>query len=525
MNFVYRNATIEFFLDKGWVCSGYADVSTVPEGDGVSLWWYVLPFSYDRAAVADEVRAFPDMLRLVLDRTKQTREVVALTVDLPRPPRFVDSDNTLEDAVEECNAGYRALARDFPNLKVLDIREFTSTIPRDRLIDWKFYFMAQAVLDPKLAVPFKHWFARKLESIAFKRKKCLVIDLDNTLWGGVLGEDGIDGIKIGGGYPGIAYLLFQQGLKELEKSGTILAVCSKNNEQDVLDAWEKNPFMALHKDDFAAWRINWNDKASNIRELASELNIGLDSMVFADDSPIEREFVQRELPMVEVPEFPSSPYGLPDFFEGLVSRYFRVYALTGEDRMKTKLYKANAMRENERKTFHDMDSFLKSLGIRLKIEPANAFTIPRIAQMTEKTNQFNLTTRRRTESEIRMLLSSGWRIWTLSVSDKFGDSGVTGCAMVTPEGGIDTFLLSCRVLGRGIEDAFLKYVCKKEREGGAASLEAEYVPSPKNRQVEEFYAKNGFEQIALLAGGTKRYKMDLAKADLSISPLYKIDSK
>ena len=525
MNFVFRNSTVEFFFGNGWECSGYGDISVVPQGAGMSLWWYTLPIKPNRAAVASEVSGFPVKLRLVLERAGRAKTFIALTVDEPYAFKLADSDWSVEDAVASCNAGYRALCADFPNLKVIDIREFTSAFPHGEIMDWKFHFMAQAGMNPKFAPKFRQWLARKIDSIALKRKKCLVVDLDNTLWGGVLGEDGMDGIKIGGGYPGNAFLFFQEGLKELARGGVILAACSKNNEQDVLEAWEKNPFMALRKDDFAAWRINWNDKASNLRELASELNIGLDSMVFADDSPVERELVRRALPEVEVPDFPAQPYGLAGFLAELAARYFSVYALTDEDRAKTSQYKANAMREREKKTFSDMGSFLESLGMKLVIEPANSFSIPRIAQMTQKTNQFNLTTRRCTEDEVRGLLSSGWRIFTLSVSDKFGDSGITGCAMVTPEGMIDTFLLSCRVLGRGIEDEFLKCVCRMMKKQGLRTLRAEYSPSPKNGQVAGFYVKNGFDYAGSPDGAAREYSLDLASASLEASPRYRIETK
>jgi FkbH-like protein len=523
LNYVFRNSTIEFFLDGGWKCSGYGDISEVPADAGTYLWWYTLPFSFDRKALAGEVREFPEKLRLVLERADPDKEFIVLTAGGIVSPKFTDSDSILEDAVAACNRAYRALCTDFPNLRVLDIGEFTSMFPCGELMDWKFFFMAQAGMNPKLAPQFKQWFRRKLEGLALKRKKCLVVDLDNTLWGGVLGEDGMDGIKVGGAYPGNAFLCFQQGLKELSRCGVILAVCSKNNESDVLEAWEKNPFMVLRKDDFAAWRINWNDKASNIRELASELNIGLDSMVFIDDSAVERELVRRELPEVETPDFPAQPYGLADFLGWLVSRFFRVYALTSEDRAKTAQYKANAMREREKRSFTDMGSFIASLNIHLSVEEANSFSIPRIAQMTQKTNQFNLTTRRRTEAEVRGLLSAGWRIWTLSVSDRFGDSGITGCAMVTPGGMIDTFLLSCRVLGRGIESEFLKCVCRMMKEHGARFIQGEYVPSAKNGLVADFYQKNGFSKVE--DSGGMKYSLDLASAGLDADPRYKIDVK
>ncbi|MEI3465692.1 MAG: HAD-IIIC family phosphatase [Bacteroides fragilis] len=226
---------------------------------------------------------------------------------------FTDDDYQLQAAVAEYNNALYVAEAGHKNVKVIDITEFTRKFNTSELFDWKFYFISQMGMNPKLSKDFKAWWDKKQNSISLKRKKCLVLDLDNTLWGGVLGEEGIDGIKIGGDYPGKAFLYWQEALLDLSKSGVILTVCSKNNEQDVLDAWDKNPFNVLKKEHFVAYRINWTDKATNIKELASELNIGLDSFVFVDDNPTERELIKQMLPMVEVPEFPTQPYGLMSF--------------------------------------------------------------------------------------------------------------------------------------------------------------------------------------------------------------------
>ena len=379
-------------------------------------------------------------------------------------------------------------------------------------------------LSAKLAKDFKAWFSRKLESIALKRKKCLVLDLDNTLWGGVLGEEGIDGIQIGGDYPGKAFLYFQEALLQLSQRGVILTICSKNNEQDVLDAWEKNPYLVLKKEHFATYRINWNDKATNIQEMAKELNLGLDSFVFVDDNPTERELIKQLLPMVEVPAFPAQPYELPTFFQTLVADYFQVYAITDEDQKKTLQYKANASRAQEQRNFGDFTDFLKSLDIQMTIEQANDFNIQRIAQMTQKTNQFNLTTKRYTDADIRQFLQAGWQIWCLSVADKFGDNGITGCIMVH-DAEIDSLLLSCRILGKGIEHAFLKTVLSQLRSEGVGEVKAAYGPTIKNKQVADFYDKNGFTVDSEEADGAKHYTLSLAEADLNIEEYYHITIK
>ena len=526
--FVFRNHTIERFFPKEYRFSGYDDVSVIPaEAEGY-FWFYQMPVKFDSGQLADEVRSYISQLSYVLQQIPPLKTVVALTMEWLYNVPLTDDDHRVRMAVDEYNKALTDFEVTYRNLKVIDFSEFTRRYPASELIDWKFYFISQMGMSPKLSKDFKVWFSRKMDGIALKRKKCLVLDLDNTLWGGVLGEEGIDGIKIGGDYPGKSFLYFQEALLELSKSGVILTICSKNNEQDVQEAWERNPFLVLKKEHFATYRINWTDKATNIKEIAGELNIGLDSMVFVDDNPTERELVRQMLPMVEVPEFPIQPYELPVFFQKLVEDFFKVYSVTDEDKRKTEQYKANALRAQAQQRFSDLTDFLRSLDIRMTIEQANDFNIPRIAQMTQKTNQFNLTTRRYTETDIRRFLEEGWKIWCLCVADKFGDNGITGCLMVKPipspsqkeeKGEIDTLLLSCRILGKGIEMAFVKQIMSIMRSEGAKTITAFYVPTAKNSQVAEFYEKCGFTVISE-ESGTKHYSLSLDKGDFAIEDFY-----
>jgi FkbH-like protein len=257
--------------------------------------------------------------------------------------------------------------------------------------------------------------------------------------------------------------------------------------------------------------------------MAEELNIGMDSMVFVDDNPTERELVRQMLPEVTVPEFPDQPYELPAFFEKMVNDYFKVYSITEEDRKKTLQYQANASRAREQRSYGDFTGFLKSLDLQMIIEQANDFNIPRIAQMTQKTNQFNLTTHRYTDADIRLHLSEGWKIWCLSVADKFGDNGITGCVMVNGSV-IDTLLLSCRILGKGIEYAFLKRVIKMLTNQGVRKISASYIPTTKNAQVAEFYDNCGFSLVSE-ENGTKKYVLIVEEADLKIEDYYHITIK
>ncbi|MBQ4161547.1 MAG: HAD-IIIC family phosphatase [Parabacteroides sp.] len=522
--FVFRNNTIERFFDKEYSFSGYDDISVVPQDVDTFVWWYQIPIKYEQNVLSEEIGGYIQKLSFVLQRIERNKTFVVLTMDILYNVPFTEDDYQLIQAVDDYNKNLYEIEREYSNVKVIDIKEFTRQYSSSDLIDWKFYFISQMGLNPKLNKSFKTWFNRKLESIALKRKKCLVLDLDNTLWGGILGEDGIDGIKIGGDYPGKAFLYWQEALLQLSKNGIILAVCSKNNEEDVLDVWEKNPFIVLRKDAFSAYRINWVDKATNIKELSEELNIGLDSFVFVDDNPTERELIKQMLPMVSVPDFPEQPYMFPEFFKQLVHDYFKVYSITDEDRKKTEQYKANADRLQAQKGFADFDKFLESLNIQITIESANEYNIQRIAQMTQKTNQFNLTTRRYTDADIRRFLEQNWKIWCISVSDKFGDNGITGTVMINGSN-IDTFLLSCRILGKGIEIAFAKKILSLLYESGILELTASYFPTAKNVQVKDFYEKCGFTCYSENEDGSKDYRVDLTSVNLLIKDIYHITIK
>lgn len=519
--YVFRNNTVERFFGKEYSFSGYDDISVIPSDVEGFVWWYQLPIKYEQHVLAEEIKGYVRKLGYILSKVDSKKTFVALTMDIIYNVPFTDNDYQLAQAVDEYNIALYQAESNYCNVKVIDIREFTRQYPNSELIDWKFYFISQIGLNPKLSKLFKSWFERKLESVALKRKKCLVLDLDNTLWGGVLGEEGIEGIQIGGDYPGKAFLYWQEALLQLAKNGVILTVCSKNNEQDVLEVWEKNPFMILKKDVFSAYRINWQDKATNLKELAEELNIGLDSFVFIDDNPTERELIKQMLPMVAVPDFPEHPYMLPEFFKQIVNDYFKVYSVTDEDRKKTEQYKANAARAHAQASFADFDKFLESLDIQIAIESANEFNIQRIAQMTQKTNQFNLTTKRYTDADVKGFLDAGWKIWCISVADKFGDNGITGCVMVNGNK-IDTFLLSCRILGKGIEVAFAKKIMNLLAENGVSVLNAEYLPTAKNAQVKNFYEMCGFVCVTECEDGSKHYSIELANVDLSIKGLYHI---
>lgn len=524
-SFVYRNNTVEPFF-AGWdVCfSGYDDISFVDPTTDNYIWFYQIPFKFEREKLIEEIVAWEDKLDLLLTQIPSYKNLIVISLVDLAPFRLTESDWSVYNVIERYNRHIQELSGTYPNVKVLDFSDFTSRYSSEQLVDWRFYFISQMGLNPKLVPAFSGWLREKMRGVKLQRKKCLVLDLDNTLWGGVLGEDGIQGIQIGGDYPGKAFLCFQEGLVELTKKGIILAICSKNNEQDVLEAWEKNPFIKLTREYISAYRINWQNKADNIRELFQELNIGLDSFVFVDDNPGERELVRQMLPMVEVPDFPRQPYMLPMFLVLLNDSYFKVYSVTDEDEKKVEQYRANANRVREQSKFSDFNEYLRSLDMELKITSLDEFNVSRIAQMTQKTNQFNLTTHRYTEPDLRKFASEGWLIYCLSVKDKFGDNGITGAILLKPYSGayeIDTLLLSCRILGKGIEHAFLSVILNILNQKGIRELKAFYMPTEKNAQVAFFYDKAGFSLDAQDSLGNKSY-LFIIKEKRIIESYYKI---
>ncbi len=319
-------------------------------------------------------------------------------------------------------------------------------------------------------------------------KKCIVLDLDNTLWGGVIGEDGIDGISLSLQAPGNSFLSFQQALVDYYNRGIILAINSRNNPEDAWNVIENHPNMILKKHHFAASRINWNDKASNIQELAEELNIGLDSLVFIDDDITNRELVKALIPEVTVPDLPEDPKEYTKFLHSL--SYLDAKVVTDEDMMRGNLYVTERLRKEQEKSFDSKEAFLESLHLELHMYKNDASCLPRLAQLTEKTNQFNTRKQPLSEEELQYYITSkNYDVYYGSLRDVFGDYGVILFALVEKKGDawvVRSLLMSCRVFGRDIEKAFLAYLLEEATTAGATSLTIESEETPKNLPAREF---------------------------------------
>lgn len=319
-------------------------------------------------------------------------------------------------------------------------------------------------------------------------KKCIVLDLDNTLWGGVIGEDGFDNIKLSLSPPGDSFIAFQQALRDLYDQGIILAINSSNNPEDALRVIRTHPNMILKEQHFAAQRINWQDKVQNMRELAKELNIGLDSIVFLDDNPLNRESMRTFLPEVETPELPENPSQHAKFLHSLP--YFKTGAITDEDKMRGNMYVTERLRKEKEKQFNNREEFLKSLGIELAISEDDQSSLARLAQLTGKTNQFNTKKRPLTEEEIKTFMQNeNYAVFHGRAVDQFGDQGIIAFALVRKEKDlwhIESMLMSCRVVGRGIEDAFLAAIARRAEEEDASDIEVTFEQSEKNELARIF---------------------------------------
>lgn len=509
MTYIFRNHAVEYLFGSNCQFSGYEDISHIPQADEY-LWFYQLPIEFDCTTLIEKVLAYKGMVSLLSEQLDKSSIFTIFTIEVRGETFDISGDFRLRMAVDDFNNDIRRLSTSAPNIRIIEISDFTNRYSSTELFDSRYYFTAQIPYNPKLRNAFKEWMVHKNREISLKRKKCLVLDLDNTLWAGVVGEDGVSGIQIGGAYPGNAYLLWQQGLKTLQQHGIILTICSKNNPSDIDEVWRTHNDMPIRPEDIVASRINWLDKASNIQSLAKELNIGLDSMVFIDDNPSERELVRGMLPDVAVPDFPENAYGLTEFYRTIVNDYFSVYTIDNEDINKTKQYSDNKKREKAKVDFSTFDEYLKWLETKLYISEMTPTSLLRVAQMTQKTNQFNLTTHRYSIQDIQHLQDNGARIFTLSVQDRLGDSGITGC-LILKGSLVDTYLLSCRVLGRGIEFSFLATIAQKLKEEGLTSIEADYIPTSKNTQTTNFYEQLGAEHISTSPQGHKHYVLEVDK--------------
>ena len=421
----------------------------------------------------------------------------------------VDSSFTYQ--IRKLNFELMRLSQQFPNLFICDIAGLQNKLGRDNMFAANVYTSTEMVLSID-ALPYVA--SRVMDivcAIKGQFKKCLILDLDNTVWGGVIGDDGLEGIQLGHGLGiGKAFTEFQMWVKKLKQRGIIICVASKNNEDTAKEPFEKHPDMVLKLEDIAVFQANWDTKVDNIRTIQQILNIGFDSMVFLDDNPFERNMVRENIPGITVPELPEDP---AEYLEYLYSlNLFETASYSNLDKDRTKQYQVEAQRVSLSKTFTNEADFLKSLNMVSVVSGFTKFNTPRVAQLSQRSNQFNLRTVRYTDADIEALANDPNVIdLSFTLEDKFGDNGLIAVVIMKPLDNetlfVDTWFMSCRVLKRGMENFTLNTMVEKAKAAGYKKIIGEYLPTHKNKMVELHYPSLGF--VAVEGAATAQYELNL----------------
>jgi FkbH-like protein len=453
-------------------------------------------------------------------RSHSNAYLIVHTLEAPLFPSqgILDSQSSSSQvaAIQKINDEIRHIATRYTGVYLLDYDAMIARHGRARWYDERKWLTVRMPIAADHLKDLADEWLRFIHPLVGKTCKALVTDLDNTLWGGVIGEDGVEGIRLGVEYPGAAFQAVQRALLDLHQRGILLAVCSKNNIADAMEVLEKHPGMLLRPEHFAAWRINWNDKAVNLREIATELNIGVDSLAFLDDNPVERERIRSDLPEVTVLDLPDDPMEFARVLRR--SPVFERLALSEEDRERGRYYAGQRQRLELERSASSLEDFFRSLRQEIEISSVTPATLLRVAQLTQKTNQFNLTTRRYSEQQIAELAKNpAWKVYAIRVKDRLGDNGLTG-VVITHDAQdlaeIDTFLLSCRVVGRTVETAILSFLIDQARRRGRTHLQGWFSPTKKNDLAKEFYAQHNFHAVEQNGRG-ELWSLDLDKNEIA----------
>lgn len=424
---------------------------------------------------------------------------------------FGNFGNKMEDSfiyqIRKLNYLLMEKCRQYSNVFVIDIDYLLQVFGQDSVRDEKMYYVAKMPLSTKILPVAAEQVVKVIKSIKGKIKKCIILDLDNTLWGGVIGDDGIENIQIGELGIGHAFSELQMWLRELRKRGILLAVCSKNEEDIAKEPFLRHPEMVLKMEDISMFVANWEDKGTNIKQIQKTLNIGMDSIVFLDDNPFERNLVKSMIPEITVPDLPDDPAQYLKYVKSL--NLFETASYSEADKDRTKQYQEEAGRVQLQQQYESYEDYLESLEMMAEVKPFDKFHFSRIAQLTQRSNQFNLRTVRYTEQEIEKLASDeGHLTLYFTLKDKFGDYGLISVVIMDKlDLGtlfISEWLMSCRVLKRGVEEFVADEIIQTAYENGFHTVVGEYIRTPKNNMVSELYGKMGFERIEI-----NRYKTDV----------------
>jgi len=413
--------------------------------------------------------------------------------------------------VRKLNYKLMNLSQQYPNLFICDIADIQNTLGRNMMFPPNIYTSTEMVLSVGVLPYVASRVMDIICAIKGQFKKCLILDLDNTVWGGVIGDDGLEGIELGHGLGiGKAFTEFQMWVKKLKQRGIIICVASKNNEETAKEPFEKHPDMILKLNDIAVFQANWETKVDNIRTIQSILNIGFDSMVFLDDNPFERNIVRENIPGITVPELPEDPAMYLEYL--YAENLFETASYSNADKDRTKQYQLEAKRVSLSRTFTNEADFLKSLDMVSTVSGFTKFNTPRVAQLSQRSNQFNLRTVRYTEADIATLAEDLDVIdLSFTLEDKFGDNGLIAVVIMKKQDDetlfVDTWFMSCRVLKRGMENFTLNTMVERAKAAGYKKIIGEYLPTPKNKMVENHYTGLGFSKIEEAA--TAQFELDV----------------
>jgi len=472
------------------------------------------------ASAADVDTALAEICERIRTCWRLARENFRCTVihqlALPvHPPLLGSNEHRLIGSRAAFIAKLNTELRRMADAEGVDVLSLDDRAARDGLFAWhnpELWHRAKQEVSPAAAPMYGELVMRLVAARRGRSYKALVLDLDNTIWGGVIGDDGVEGLVLGQGSPlGEGFVHFQDYARELSRRGVILAVVSKNDEKNALEPFDRHPEMVLKRGDIASFVANWSDKPANLRMVAEELNIGVDALVFVDDNPFERDLVRRELPMVAVPEISDDPASYAQTLAD--AGYFEAATVTAEDRARSGQYQSNRRREQLKASATDLESYLRGLEMRLMWRRFDRVGLNRTVQLINKTNQFNLTTRRYSEADIVGVMQDERAFGaTLRLIDRFGDNGIIAIVIGRLQSDsdllIDTWLMSCRVLGRQVEPTTLNLIAALATQLGARQLIGEYVPTTKNGMVKDHYARLGFSAIGG-SGEAARHALDL----------------
>ena len=497
------NSLYDFAPEFVWFFNNYRDV-TFPVSFGASQ-------NECDAAINDTVKKFTELWKII--QKNLPCHILQNNVDLPNSRVFGNLEGSVAwsqtNLLRKFNLCLASASKS--GVTIFDMEYLSSLFGKNSWHDARYWHYSKHAF----SLDACGLVASQVGSLiaAGKRggKKCLVLDLDNTLWGGVVGDDGLNGIQLGNGAEGEVFLNFQKYLLALKERGILLCICSKNDEDTARDVFLNHPDMLIQLDDIAVFEANWNNKPDNIRDIAAILNIGLDSIVFIDDNPVERQLVQNFLPEVAVVDLPEDP---TSFIKAIDREgFFESLAFSSEDSNRNLLYKQNTIRSKHQKQFDNIDEFLSSLEMESEVGPVSELYLPRFAQLINKSNQFHLTTTRYTETQIRSMINDNMTILRyFRLKDNFGDNGLISALIIKRQAKIlfiDTWVMSCRVLSRGMEEFICSEIISMAKLSHSTIVRGKYIPSKKNKLASSLYERLGFKLTKKEPDGTSYWELNM----------------